>query len=214
MEKEGIEKQGMGKQDMEKGAMDRQIDARGLACPQPVLLAKKALAQAAGVGVAVLVDNDTAVENLRTLGASLGYDIQAAPYAEGGQRVAFAKSAAQAAPAAAQQTDGYVVVLDGEEMGRGDAAFGKKLLEGFVYALAQQDAPPRYILCYNKGVTLTTLNEKCAADLHALAAKGTQVLSCGLCLEYYGLKEKLQVGQVTNMYRICELMGAHRVVKP
>ena len=110
--------------------------------------------------------------------------------------------------------DTYLVVLQGDEMGQGDAAFGKKLLEGFIYALTEQDELPTYVVCYNKGVTLTTLNDKTVADLNTLMDKGVQVLSCGLCLDYYGLKEKLRVGQVTNMYRICELMRSHPVVKP
>ena len=64
------------------------------------------------------------------------------------------------------------------------------------------------------GVTLPSINEKVIGDLKALEERGTQVLSCGLCLGQYDLKEKLQVGEVTNMYRICELMIQYKVVKP
>jgi selenium metabolism protein YedF len=99
-------------------------------------------------------------------------------------------------------------------MGTGDAAFGRKLMEGFLYALTEQQHLPAYIVCYNKGVELTTRSQKTAGDLKALASRGVEVLSCGLCLDYYGLKDALQVGQVTNMYRICELMTSHPTVRP
>lgn len=196
--------------------MTKEIDARGMSCPRPVLLAKQALADAADNGLRVLVDNPDAAENLKGLGTSLGYAVQAAPYEEKDFIVIFSKgkpieTVVKESPVA---NDTYLVVLQGDEMGQGDAAFGKKLLEGFIYALTEQDELPTYVVCYNKGVTLTTLNDKTVADLNTLMDKGVQVLSCGLCLDYYGLKEKLRVGQVTNMYRICELMRSHPVVKP
>lgn len=194
--------------------MMNEIDARGMSCPKPVLLAKKGLAQASD-GLRVLVDNKEAAENLRALGESQGYSVQAAPYGKGDIAVSFLKANSGDNSAQANKNEsGYLVVLHGDEMGQGDPAFGKKLLEGFVYALTEQDALPEYILCYNKGVTLTTTNDKTVADLKTLEEKGVQVLSCGLCLDYYGLKEQLRVGQVTNMYRICELMRSHPVVKP
>ncbi len=197
--------------------MAKEIDARGMSCPRPVLLAKQALAEAADDGsIKVLVDNSDAAENLKGLSASLGYAVQAATHGDKDFSVTFSKADAVAndATTSPAANDDYLVVLQGDEMGQGDAAFGKKLLEGFIYALTEQDKLPKYVLCYNKGVTLTTLNDKTAADLNTLTEKGVQVLSCGLCLDYYGLKEKLRVGQVTNMYRICELMRSHPVVKP
>lgn len=192
--------------------MAKDLDARGISCPGPVLMAKKALAEDKEAALTMLVDNDAAAENLRGLGESLGRDVEIKPLESGDYRVAFA---VQGAPEQEQkESNSYIVVLQGEEMGQGDPAFGKKLLEGFIYALTEQDHLPAYVLCYNKGVTLTTQNERTIGDLKALIEKGVQVLSCGLCLEYYGLKDKLQAGQVTNMYRICELMRSHPIVKP
>ncbi|NLD33727.1 MAG: sulfurtransferase-like selenium metabolism protein YedF [Clostridiales bacterium] len=195
--------------------MSELIDARGLSCPTPVLMAKKALAQEGAQGLQVLVDNEAAAENLRALGASLGYEVQVAADGSGGYTVSFAPGGQGTAPAPARPArEQYIVVLAGDEMGQGDPAFGRKLLEGYLYALTEQDELPAYILCYNKGVYLTCVNEKSKTDLAKMEAKGVQVLSCGLCLDYYGLKEQLGVGQVTNMYRICELMRSYPVVRP
>ncbi|MGI6235074.1 MAG: sulfurtransferase-like selenium metabolism protein YedF [Christensenellales bacterium] len=188
------------------------IDARGLSCPQPVILTKKALAEAMGEELLVLVDNETAAWNVKNLGDRLGYSVVMSNPEKGTYQVRFAP--ATDTQAASKQEGGYVVALSAEEMGTGDTAFGRKLMEGFIYALNEQDSLPEYILCYNRGVALTTENDKTIQDLKALEDKGVQVLSCGLCLEYYGLKERLVVGQVTNMYRICELMTTYPTTRP
>ena len=187
------------------------VDATGLACPQPVILAKQALKGEPGE-VQVLVDNHTATLNLSHLGQTLGRAASVKELAKDRYEVLFAPATGEEAAGEAQGS--YVVVLAGEEMGQGDPAFGRKLMEGFVYALGEQSPLPAFVLCYNRGVALTTENPKTVSDLQALAAQGVQVLSCGLCLDFYGLKDRLQVGEVTNMYRICELMTQHPVVRP
>lgn len=208
------------------------IDALGLACPQPVILAKQALSAHPDEEVLVLVDNQTATENLDRLGESQGrkasvtaisearFEVRFAAKKEDANASGAAQPAAETEAGAIQETArpapraAYVVVLSGEEMGTGDPDFGQKLLEGFVYALSEQDRLPSHVLCYNRGVALSTLNRKTVEDLKKLEARGVAILSCGLCLDYYGLKEQLQVGQVTNMYRICELMTQHPAVRP
>lgn len=208
------------------------IDALGLACPQPVILAKQALCAHPNEEVLVLVDNQTATENLDRLGESQGRKAIVTAISDTRFEVRFAarkghadapgaakpamETEAVALPEAARQAPhmAYVVALSGEEMGSGDPAFGRQLLEGFVYALSEQDRLPSHVLCYNRGVALSTLNRKTVEDLKKLEARGVEILSCGLCLDYYGLKEHLQVGQVTNMYRICELMTTHPLVRP
>ena len=187
------------------------IDAIGLSCPQPVILAKRALTETPG-DVMVLVDNHTATLNLSHLGQTLGRAVQVKELARDRYEVVF--GAARQQEVAGKDSGSYVVVLAGEEMGQGDPAFGRKLMEGFVYALGEQSPLPAFVLCYNRGVALTTENAKTVSDLQALTEQGVQVLSCGLCLDFYGLKDRLQVGEVTNMYRICELMTQYPVVRP
>lgn len=99
-------------------------------------------------------------------------------------------------------------------MGKGDEEFSKSLLEGFIYALTEQDQIPEKVIFYNRGVMLTSVNEKTVEDLQNLASKGVEILSCGLCLGNYKLKEKLQVGEITNMYKIVEILRSHHVVSP
>ncbi len=110
---------------------------------------------------------------------------------------------------------GMVVVLSSNQMGQGDEALGTLLMKGFVYALTQQDVLPGTVLLYNGGAKLSCEGSDSLEDLKALEAQGTEVLTCGTCLNHYGLGDQLAVGGVTNMYEIAERMtGAALLVRP
>ena len=191
------------------------IDAMGLACPRPVILTKKAIREENLDEVTVKVDNEIATENLTKMGKQLGFTVEVKTNSKTDYEVYLKKTGdAQCELMFEEDSSEYIVVISSDHMGTGDETFSKNLLEGFVYALTEQDVAPKYVVFYNMGVTLPSINEKVIGDLKALEERGTQVLSCGLCLGQYDMKEKLQVGEFTNMYRICELMIQYKVVKP
>lgn len=191
------------------------IDAMGLACPRPVILTKKAIREENLDEVTVKVDNEIATENLTKMGKQLGFSAEVKTNSKTDYEVYLKKTGdAQCELMFEEESSEYIVVISSDHMGTGDETFSKNLLEGFVYALTEQDVAPKYVIFYNMGVTLPSINEKVIGDLKALEERGTQVLSCGLCLGQYDMKEKLQVGEITNMYRICELMIQYKVVKP
>ena len=100
-------------------------------------------------------------------------------------------------------------------MGSGDEKLGKKLMKAFIFALTSQDEIPDKVICYNTGARLTTLDADTVKDLKTLEAAGTTVMTCGTCLDFYGLKDQLQVGIVSNMYDIVEAqMSAALVIRP
>ena len=100
-------------------------------------------------------------------------------------------------------------------MGSGNDELGATLMKGFIYAVSQLEELPKTMLFYNGGVKLTTEGSASLEDLKSLQAQGVEILSCGTCLNFYGLSEKLAVGEVTNMYAIVEkLNGASHIVKP
>ena len=108
-----------------------------------------------------------------------------------------------------------VVVISSAYMGTGDNELGAVLMKGFIYALSQQDELPRTILFYNGGAKLTCEMSPTLEDLMSLEENGVEILTCGTCLNHYGLTEKLKVGGVTNMYVIAEkMMQADLIVKP
>ena len=210
------------------------VDARGDACPLPVVKAKKAIAELGGAGeVEVLVDNEIAVQHLTKMAQQKGYlssseklgpqeykvrftventqpGAEVAVLGEVKKRVAYESQACT--PDARTDT---VVVISSDKMGEGAEELGKTLLKAFMFSLTQQDKLPKTILFYNGGAHLTCEGSPMLEDLKALEAEGVEIMTCGTCLNFYGLSEKLAVGSVTNMYVIAEkMLNAGNVVKP
>ena len=204
------------------------IDARGLACPLPVVNAKKAAEEMKEGGVlTVLVDNEIAVQNLQKFAKQKGFESAGEKKAEKEYEVTIQVNAAgDVAPAAEEaeeeavctpdvRKNGMVVVLSANVMGTGDEKLGKALMKAFVFAVTKQDVLPETIVCYNTGAYLTCEGADTLEDLKSLEAEGVNILTCGTCLDFYGIKETLAVGSVTNMYEIVETMEkAKTVVRP
>ena len=203
--------------------MEKIIDCKGMACPLPVVNAKKAAeALNAGDVLTVLVDNEIAVQNLTRFAEHKGYGVSAEKKAEKEFAVIMTVSGG-AADAKEEEVacvmdarrKGMLVVLSGNVMGTGDAKLGTSLMKAFVFALTKQDQLPDTILCYNTGAYLTCEGADTLEDLKLLQSEGVTILTCGTCLDFYGLKEKLAVGGVTNMYDIVERMeNAAQIIKP
>jgi selenium metabolism protein YedF len=111
-----------------------------------------------------------------------------------------------------QRKRGLTVVLSSNQMGSGEEKLGKSLMKAFVFALTRQDQLPETILCYNSGAYLTCEDADTLEDMKSLEAEGVTILTCGTCLDFYGIKEKLAVGSVTNMYEIVEKMEASKLI--
>lgn len=199
------------------------VNAMGDVCPVPLVKAKNAIAELAGSGkVEVLVDNEIAVQNLEKMAQQKGYGFLVKEEKEKEYHVEFTVSETEPTETeektvclvpAAKKTK--LVVLSADHMGEGAEELGKILMKSFLYALTQQDELPDTILCYNGGAKLTCEGSESLEDLKDLAARGVEILTCGTCLNFYGITEKLQVGSVTNMYDIVERMSsADRVIKP
>ena len=204
--------------------MEKIIDCRGLACPLPVVNAKKA-AEELGSGdvLTVMVDNEIAVQNLTRFAEHKGFGVSAEKKGEKEYVVTMnisgtaAENVKEEEVACAMDTrrKGMLVVLSANVMGTGDPKLGTSLMKAFVFALTKQDQLPDTILCYNTGASLTCEGADTLEDLKLLESEGVTILTCGTCLDFYGLKEKLAVGTVTNMYDIVERMeNAARIIKP
>jgi selenium metabolism protein YedF len=183
-----------------------------------------------GETVEVLVDNEIAVQNLAKFARVKQHAITSEQLAAQEYRVVLTKGnapesnsegsaepelAACDVPAAPQSGTGTVVVLSSNQMGQGEAELGHTLMKAFVFALTKQDQLPQTILLYNTGAFLSCEGSDSVEDLRALADKGVEILTCGTCLNYYKLTEKLAVGGATNMYDIVEKQEkAARIIRP
>jgi selenium metabolism protein YedF len=108
-----------------------------------------------------------------------------------------------------------IVFINAETMGSGDDELGLILLRNYLFTLAEMDRVPDVLLFVNGGVKLTTEGSEALEALETLACSGADLASCGLCLEFFNLKDKLAVGRVTNMFDIAEtLQQAGRIIRP
>lgn len=197
------------------------VDARGLACPLPVVNTKNEIkTMTEGESVEVLVDNEIAVQNLTKFAGVRGHQIRAEKVQEKEYRVVITLGkpvAEEPETVACELTPktNTLVVLSSNRMGTGEEALGKTLMKAFVFALTKQDTFPETILLYNSGAYLSCEGSDSLEDLKLLEAEGVKIATCGTCLNFYGLTEKLAVGTVTNMYDIVETMNhAGKIIKP
>jgi selenium metabolism protein YedF len=213
----------------------RIIDARGLACPQPVVLAKKAIEEGTPGDIEVVVDNETARENVARFAEYSGRKAEvqqnedgttrivirspdaSAPTVPGadGQRAELVRgysAAREAAPPEKPETS--TVFLASDRIGQGDDVLGALLMKGFIYALAEGEHRPDRVILMNGGVKLAAEGSESMTNLGRLAAAGAEILACGTCLDFYGLKEKLAIGRVSNMYEIVAILSSSRVLRP
>ena len=204
--------------------MEKMIDCKGMACPLPVVNAKKAAEELhAGDVLTVLVDNEIAVQNLTRFGEHKGFAVSAEKKGEKEYAVIMTVSNTVVAETKEEEVacvvdsrrKGMLVVLSANTMGTGDSKLGTSLMKAFVFALTKQDQLPDTILCYNTGAYLTCEGADTLEDMKLLESEGVTILTCGTCLDFYGLKEKLAVGGATNMYDIVERMeNAAQIIKP
>jgi selenium metabolism protein YedF len=192
--------------------MAHTVDARGLSCPQPVILAKKALEE--NNEVVILVDDKTAAENVKRLAANMGFSVDEEL---GGSETRIRINKGDACSLATEgisRQGPVVVVLSSDTMGRGEEVLGGVLMKSFLHTLTQTTPVPDVMILFNTGVRLAVQGSEVLDDLDALMNAGVKILACGTCLNYFSLKEKLAVGEVSNMYDIAQTMlTAGRIVQ-
>lgn len=198
------------------------VNATGLACPQPVVLAKEAIEK--NETVKVIVDNDTALENVQRLGAKLGCAVTSEKKNNGTFEILLARKAGAPLPAqdipvscetSPASSGPFVIVCAEDKMGRGNDELGSVLIRAFLDTLCMQKEKPDVIIFYNTGVKLTIQGSEVLDDLKGLESLGVKMLICGTCLNYFDVKDKLGVGVVSNMYDIAETMSkAGRLLYP
>ncbi|MTI46212.1 sulfurtransferase-like selenium metabolism protein YedF [Sporosalibacterium faouarense] len=188
--------------------MRKEVDARGQNCPKPVIMTKKALEEINEGTISCIVDNEVAKENVSKLAKSLNFEYEVDKTKEGHFYVHITKGEGS------QETEVCIpdtlkdmtIVFGSNRMGEGGEELGDILMKGFIYTLTESTPYPSTLVFLNSGVKLTTQGSKSIEDLKTLEENGVEILSCGTCLDYYGIADKLQIGEVTNMYTIVEKM--------
>ena len=185
-----------------------ELDARGLACPKPVINTKKQLDNIDQGAVVVTVDNEIAKENIFKLAKSMNYDASVLKSEKDLICIEIIKGENVIIEEKSQESlSDTCIFINSDKMGKGNDELGHVLMKGYIYTLTESKPYPKSILFVNSGIKLTTENEATIENLKILQDAGVEILSCGTCLDYYGLKDDLKVGTVTNMYTIVETMN-------
>lgn len=186
------------------------IDARGLACPQPVLLTRKALEKADEL--TVIVDNATAEQNVSRLAEGHGLEVTVDKKGDG-IYLRLTRPVQESVGNVPLLFEPTVLLVASDALGRGDDELGRVLMRTFLHTLGESEIKPHQVIFMNTGVKLATRGSEVIEDLKALEKQGAEVVSCGTCLAHFGLKDAVEAGRISNMYEISlALMKATKVI--
>jgi selenium metabolism protein YedF len=187
------------------------IDCRNLACPAPVITVKKALEEQAEARV--LLDDGAPRENVARFAKNSGY--QVCEERDGnGWALTISAGEQTAQPAAVAVSRERVVLIASDRLGDGPEELGRLLMRNFIHTLLETSDLPARMLFLNSGVFLTTEGSDVLDALEKLGGMGVEILSCGLCLDFFKLKDKLKAGGATNMLMIAEsLLSSGQVIR-
>ncbi len=194
--------------------MIREINLKGMSCPKPVIETKKELEKLDDCILRVTVDNTFSKENILRFCENLGYDRKVIFEEESEITIEIVKgNVSEVKSIEKNEVDETVILINSCEFGKGEEELSKTLMKGFIYTLTESKPYPKTIMFANSGVRLTTENKDTVESLKLLENCGVEILSCGMCLDYYNLGDNLNVGKVTNMYSVVEnLKNANKVI--
>ncbi|MGQ9844065.1 MAG: sulfurtransferase-like selenium metabolism protein YedF [Spirochaetota bacterium] len=196
-----------------------EVDARGLACPKPVLLTKETIEKSNPDNLTVLVSNETAVGNVTRFAENRGYS--AITTKQGDYFILHLKKGSheQTQPVAQSKSldtgkENIVFFITSNEFGQGQQELGELLMKSFINTINEANMLPTTMIFVNSGIFLTTEGSPVLPALQEIEKKGVQIINCGTCLDFYKRKESLKVGIISNMYTITEtLMKATTVIR-
>ena len=206
---------------------DETLDLRGQACPIPVVKTRKHLLSKAREGeVRVILDNMGSCENVARMARSMGWEARVEDGEAGQFHLILSGGRGKSGQAGVSEgrVEGgedtcrapahVVVLIAADTFGQGDPELGSLLMRAFIKTVRELVPRPECLIFLNGGVRITTEGSRVIEALKQLAGEGIEILSCGTCLDFYHLKDKLQVGKGSNMYEIASrLVAADRVVR-
>ena len=201
------------------------VNGMGKTCPIPLIETKKAIKALTNPDtVEVMVDNNMAVKNITRFATDSGYKITTDKISDKEYKLTIVVDTIKSEDekkyecntcGATDNTGNIVVAIGSDKMGCGDEKLGKNLMKAFIFSLSQAEVHPKTMLFFNSGAYLTCEGSLSLDDLNNLKELGVKIFTCGTCLDYYELKDKLKIGEVTNMYDIVSTMEeASLVIKP
>ena len=200
----------------------QEINAIGKTCPMPVIMIKKALKAYPSESLKILVDNKIATQNIKKMAEQLKLSYRMNKISEMKfevflnqvEKETIIEEKVSARKPEENENSSYIVVIHSNKIGSGPEELGSLLMKSFLFSLSEQEELPEKILFYNSGARLSVEGSPVLKDLQAMEADGVEILTCGICIDYFGYQDQLAVGDVTNMYHIVELQKEYKTVSP
>lgn len=184
------------------------IDCKGLLCPTPVIKTKKYFDSIQSGESTVIVDNLVAKNNIVKLAEGSGY--RSLVEEKEKDKLYFIKITKEESVMKNEpmsENKKFTLLVSTDKLGLGDDELGTILMKSYIFALSEADVIPDDLLFINGGVKLTTEGSSVLDSLKKLSERGANILVCGVCLDFYNIKDKLTVGEISNMYTIVQLMN-------
>lgn len=194
--------------------MNKIIDCKGMNCPIPVINTKKYFDSIQNGTATIIVDNEVAKNNIIKYAKNNEFDYKA----EDKEELFYITISKDNTKCPVEMVDNqnnrpFTIVVGSDKLGEGSDELGIALMKSYLFALSEADVIPDNLLFVNGGVKLVVEEAPTLESIQKLKERGTVIQSCGLCLDFYKLKEKLAVGEITNMYAIIEKMNESRTIK-
>lgn len=195
--------------------MKKSIDGRTLPCPQPVIKVKQAFDEGGFELLEVQVDNQAAVENITRFAENSGHSIISVTENEDIRTILIENDGFSENISPETEPEEEIIFrphgaanifINSSTIGSGDRKLGEKLMEAFIYTLTELDTKPENILIMNSGVKVAVKGSTSIENLKDLEQSGVKILVCGACLDYYGIKDNLEAGKISNMYEIASIL--------
>ncbi|MDM8312552.1 MULTISPECIES: sulfurtransferase-like selenium metabolism protein YedF [Clostridium] len=180
------------------------IDCKGLKCPAPVINTKKYFDTIEEGQAKVIVDNEVAKNNICKLADSNGFTYEVLEDGEFFNITITKESCGCEIMNFDKET---AIIISSDKLGGGDEKLGETLMKSYLFALSESSELPTNLVFLNGGVKLVIEGSPCIESIEKISKEGVNILSCGTCLDFYGIKEKLAIGEITNMYTIVEIMN-------
>lgn len=199
------------------------VDVRGKLCPVPVIESKKAMDASTEAVIVTVVDNEVSRDNVIKLGKSKKYAVgiqqRGSAYyirmTPPGNDIVINQTESAATVHEKKEipeVGGRVLLMTKDYLGEGSEELGRSLMKTFWFCLTEADVKPKKIFFINSGVKMVAEGSEHLENLQALADAGVEIAACGICLDFYGLKESVKVGTITNMYVISDSMMTEAMV--
>ena len=190
------------------------VDVRGSLCPKPVIETKKVSDANPDAVITTIVDNEVSRDNVEKFGKSRGYGVA---ISQDGKDFYLTMT-----PNDNPVSDGScepmsfgnrVILMTKDYLGEGSEELGRNLMKTFWVCMVEADIKPSKIYFINSSVKMVTNDSVHLENIKKLADAGVEIAACGICLDYFGVKEELGVGSITNMYAITDSILRENVIK-